>query len=244
MNRIARNPILPALIVGLLYPLSLKGQADAQARRVAEKTIEAMGGMDAWNDHRYLVWDIFGETHYWDKWEGDFRWEADSLIVLMNVQSKDGDAWIDGVKVEDKARLKEILDRAYARWINNSYWLIMPFKLLDPGVHLRHMGVDTSEAGQVSDVVELTFDDVGLTPQNKYHVYVDRQSGMICQWEYYRDRGDAEPSIVSPWNEWKEIDGVWMSTGRGSEGRAVSNLSLPEDLPRSVFIDPAPVRIN
>ena len=234
-----------ALLVSLAaaaIPKSADAQSDPKARQIAEATIEAMGGMDEWNDRRYFVWDIFGESHYWDKWNGDFRWEADSLTVLMNIESKTGDAWIDGSKVDDSAQEKQILDRAYQRWVNNSYWVIMPFKLLDPGVMLDYVGMDTSAAGEVSDVIEMTFENVGLTPQNKYHVYVDRTSGMVCQWEYYRTRDDREPSIVNPWNDWKEYNGVWMSTGRGPERSPVTNVSLPDELPRSVFTDPGPVQ--
>lgn len=244
MTRSFGLSILASLVIGAAYPLPIHGQTDARARQIAENTIEAMGGMDAWNDQRYLVWDIFGETHYWDKWNGDFRWEADSLTVLMNIESRTGDAWINGSKVRDAARTKQIIDRAYARWVNNSYWVIMPFKLLDPGVMLHYVGVDTSAAGQISDVIELTFDNVGLTPQNKYHVYVDRESGMICQWEYYGNSHDPEPSIVNLWNDWKEYNGVWMSTGRGPDRRPVTNLAMPEDLPGSVFTDPGPVSIR
>jgi hypothetical protein len=220
------------------------GQDGDQARQLAESTIEQMGGMDRWNDQQFLVWDIFGETHYWDKWSGDFRWESDSLLVLMNIKSRTGRVWVDGEEVPDGEQKAQILDRAYARWINNSYWVIMPFKLLDPGVNLTYVGMDTSMAGQITDVIELTFDNVGLTPENKYHVYIDRESGMVCQWGYYESREDPEPSIVTPWNEWKDYDGVWMSTGRGSEGRAVSRVSLPENLPRSVFEDPGPVSLD
>lgn len=239
------RPILLSLLlsgmVALTNPPSVLAQTDERAHYIAKKTIEAMGGMDEWNDRRYLVWDIFGETHYWDKWNGDFRWEADSLTVLMNIQSKSGDAWINGDKVDDPERRQEILDRGYARWVNNSYWLIMPYKLLDPGVALRYVGTDTSQAGQVSDVIELTFDNVGITPNNKYHVFVDRKSRMVCQWAYFEDKGNEEPGMVTPWNEWKEYDGIWMSTGRGSERRAVTKLALPDELPRSVFTDPGPV---
>lgn len=219
----------------------LEAQSDEKARRLAEATLDQMGGLKRWNDHRFLVWDIFGESHYWDKWSGDFRWESDSLLVLMNIQTRKGKAFIDGREVSDTVRRMQLVNRAYERWVNNSYWLLMPYKLLDPGVNLRYVGVDTSEAGEVSDVIELTFDNVGLTPNNRFQVFIDKKTGMVCQWAYFRERDDKEPRFILPWNQWKEYDGMWMSTGRGREGSKVTNLSLPENLPRSIFTDPKPV---
>lgn len=227
--------------VVLYTPVKLKAQSDAKARRLAEATIDQMGGLDDWNEHRYLVWDIFGEKHYWDKWSGDFRWESDSLLVLMNIQTKDGRVWIEGDEVVDPQKKKELLDEAYARWVNNSYWLLMPYKLLDPGVNLRYVGVDTSQAGQISDVIEVTFDNVGLTPNNRYRVFIDKKTGMVCQWAYYRNREDKEPGFVRPWTDWKEYNDMWMATGRGDPAHNVTNLALPDKLPKSVFTDPAPV---
>ena len=213
-------------------------QADQKALKIAEATINKMGGMDRWNAQRYLVWDIFGESHYWDKWNGDFRWQDDSLLVIMNVQTMAGDAWIDGKKVTDSAELEALLNSAYSNWVNNSYWVIMPYKLLDEGVIQRYVGVDTSEAGQISDVIELTFDSVGLTPENKYHVFIDRETGMVCQWAYYERFDNEAPNFVRPWDEWKVYNGLWMSTGRGATQRQVTNLSLPEKLPEGIFTDP------
>ncbi len=239
-----RTYLSTAVIAAFVFsatPRLLTAQSDATARRLAQATIDQMGGLKEWNEHRYLVWDIFGESHYWDKWSGDFRWQSDSLLVLMNIQTKKGRAWIEGKEVVDPEKRKALLDRGYERWVNNSYWLVMPYKLLDPGVNLHYVGVDTSKAGQISDVIELTFDNVGLTPNNRFRVFIDKKTGMVCQWAYYRNREDEEPGFILPWDQWKVYDGMWMSTGRGRERSNVTNLALPEKLPRSVFTDPGPV---
>lgn len=226
---------------GCLYARPAAGQSDDRAREIVARSIERMGGMEAWNQKRYMVWQIFGENHYWDKWSGDFRWEMDSVTVLMNLNSKSGGAWIEGSEVREPAAKGQLLDRAYQRWVNNSYWTIMPLKLLDPGVNLRYVGVDTSEAGQASDVIELTFDSVGLTPNNRYRVMIDRTTGMVCQWSYYRQREDETPRFTRPWTDWKEYNGIWMSTGRGEDHGGVISLALPDKIPSSVFTDPKPV---
>ena len=241
VTRTMLSPIVVAALLLLQAPHPLRAQSDAKARRLAEATISQMGGLKEWNEHRYVVWDIFGESHYWDKWNGDFRWQDDSLLVLMNIQAHKGRAWIEGKEVRDAKERKALIDKGYERWVNNSYWLLMPYKLLDPGVNLHYVGVDTSEAGQVSDVIELTFDHVGLTPNNRFRVYIDKKTGMVCQWAYYKNRDDKKPGFILPWNQWKQYDGMWMSTGRGRARSNVTKLYLPKKLPRSVFTDPSPV---
>ncbi|MEZ5331564.1 MAG: hypothetical protein R2991_05830 [Thermoanaerobaculia bacterium] len=48
----------------------------------------------------------------------------------------------------------------------------MPYKLEDPGVTLHYLGERPMLDGRPAEVLELTFEGVGRTPQNKYHVYV------------------------------------------------------------------------
>ncbi|NCQ34498.1 hypothetical protein GW813_05340, partial [bacterium] len=42
---------------------------------------------------------------------------------------------IDGVVAAD-TDLDALSEQAYQRFINDSYWFVMPLKLEDPGVHL------------------------------------------------------------------------------------------------------------
>ena len=231
--------ILPLTFVSVLS-LSSFGQSggddDAdQAIQIAESTISRMGGMEAWNDVRYLAWKNFGEMHYWDKWTGDFRWEEDSLVAVMNINSKEGRYWVDGIEVTDPADLEERLAGVYREWVNNSYWVVMPYKLLDPGVNLAYVGEEMSESGQISDVLEVTFDGVGLTPDNKYLVYVDRESGLVCQWTHFRNRGDLEPNFVRPWENWVDFGGVMLASGRGGRGGDIAYIALPAELPDAIF---------
>lgn len=230
---------LTASVVFVLYGLTLFAQSahqvDPRAKELAEETLEHMGGTEEWRETRYLVWENFGQRHYWDKRTGDFRWERDSLTAILNIHSMEGRYWIDGQEVTDPEELAERLENVYARWVNNSYWFIMPYKLLDPGVNLRYMGEDTTATGQRADVLELTFDNVGLTPYNKYHVYIDKQSGLVSQWTHWRHRDDPEPRFTLPWTEWREYGGVMLSTGRGSDRADIKNVAVPDELPEGIF---------
>ena len=49
------------------------------------------------------------------------------MLVLMNLSSKKGRVWKDGQEVTDSAVLEEALHSAESAWINDSYWVFMPF---------------------------------------------------------------------------------------------------------------------
>lgn len=208
---------------------------EPKAVEIATATLERMGGAEKWDATRYLVWDSFGQRHYWDKWTGDFRWERDSLTVVMNILTMEGRAWINGRAVEAGEELDGRLTDVYGRWVNNMYWLAMPYKLLDPGVNLKYIGEDSTQSGQMADVLELTFENVGLTPNNRYDVYIDKESGLVCQWSHYRNREDEEPLFTRPWTDWKEYNGIMLSTGRGGGRQTVTMLDVPDELPPEIF---------
>ncbi len=78
----------------------------------------------------------------------------------------------------------------------------MPYKLKDSGLTLKHLGEKTDSDGRDCEVLELTFGEVGRTPQNKYHVYLDKASRWVVCWDYWRDRAVDEPRSLGPWNHW------------------------------------------
>ena len=175
----------------------------------------------------------------WDKWTGDIRFEQDDLTVLMNIHSREGRAFAAGVEISDPDTLAARLDQGYRAWINDSYWLVMPYKLKDTGVTLRYRGPGPTEDGRPAEVVELTFKDVGVTPQNKYAVWIDRESRLVTQWAFYRDADDDEPRFTGPWTNWQRHGSILLSDGRGERGH--TGVAVFDELPESVFTSPEPV---
>ncbi len=240
-----------ALVVGLLaggaeaYPPAPGFNAEASDQKavaVADRVMEKLGGYEAWKATRYLAWDFFGRGrfHVWDKHTGNLRYEDEDWTVLMNLHSKEGRAWRDGQEVTDPDSLKRVLHRIEGRWINDSYWMFMPYKLKDTGVTLKYLGEEESSDGAACDVLELTFENVGRTPQNKYHVYVDKKTALVVQWDYYRNAEAPEPRMSTPWSDWKRHGKILLSAVRG-ENRKHDRVAVYESLPNRVFTDPSPV---
>jgi hypothetical protein len=220
---------------------AIAGQSDEKSVAVANEVMEALGGQGAWNATRYLTWSFFGRrTHVWDKFTGDLRYENEDTLVLMNLNTKKGRAWKNGEEVSDPTALEEALDSAEGRWINDSYWVFMPYKLQDPGVTLKYLGKGTTEAGAEADVLELTFDRVGRTPENKYEVFVDAESRLVTQWNYYPKASDPEPRFKLPWLDWTRKGQILLSANRGD--RKHENLAVLEGVLESVFQSPDPVQ--
>jgi hypothetical protein len=238
----ARTLLLAAGIAacGLLrFPADAPAEeSDPPAVALAEATLQAMGGADAWSRLHYLTWNFRGRrTHTWDRWSGDVRIVSGTRLVLMNVNSRSGRAWEGGAEITDDAARREALEQGYAWWVNDSYWLIMPAKLLDPGVILRDRGEASLSDGRAADLITVTFEgDTGLTPRNKYDVWFDARTHLVAQWSYYADADNPEPQFTLPWMGWKRFGEVLIATDHG--GGNDWEIAAPESLPRSLFERP------
>ncbi len=216
--------------------------SDAKAIKIADEVMNAMGGRKNWNNTRHVTWNFFGiRTHIWDKWSGDYRLEADSLLVLMNLNTQKGRAWINGKEVADLPKLAEILKNANSIWINDSYWMFMPYKLKDSGVTLKYKGEGTLETGQPCDILQLTFENVGDTPQNKYLIYVSKAHHLVEQWSYFTNASDAEPRFTTPWNNWRRYGKILLSDDRGK--RKHSHIAVFDHLPAKIYQSPEAIDV-
>jgi hypothetical protein len=214
--------------------------SDSSAIALADQVMSRLGGYKNWDHTRYITWRFFGNRlHVWDKWTGRIRFEQGGLTVLMNVIDKNGRAWQSGVEVTTADSLGTLLESGHRAWINDSYWMFMPYKLKDSGVTLKHVGAGTTTDGVEAEIVELTFSGVGVTPQNKYHVYIGGGSKRVVQWDFFADVADTKPRFQIPWTNWLPHGRIWLSDDRGK--RKHSEIAVFDVLPATVFSDPTPV---
>ena len=173
---------------------------DPKAEEVAHQMMAAMGGEDAWNAAHFVRFDfkvkaggklVVDNEHLWDRKDGRYRLERTTKdgkreVALFSIgpyeQNKEGKAYLDGKQLEGDAARKSLED-AYGSYINDSWWLCMPWKWFATGVNLKYMGTKTRGA-ETDDEVQLTFGHVGLTPGDMYHAYVSQQNHLMTHWEY------------------------------------------------------------
>ncbi len=167
---------------------------------IAKTMMQAMGGQDAWNRAHFVRYDfkvtaggkvVADRAHLWDKQTGRYRIDdktkaGEPRVTLFNIGTQQGEVYVAGKKLEG-AGAAEAMKQGYGTFINDMYWLSMPWKWMDPGVHLKYMG----EKKPGFDVVELTFGKVGLTPGDRYDAFVNKTSHLMEHWEYKLQSGQT-----------------------------------------------------
>ncbi len=242
-----RAPLATVLLVVLASAAS--GQfapaADPKAIELAARAMDAMGGREALNDVHLLRFDFAVErdgevvarfAHWWDRFTGAYRLEGtdrdsgEPFRVLFDIDDRQGRAWIGDRELEGE-ELATRLEQAYGRFINDSYWLLMPWKWLDPGVNASWQG-GRSVDGTTYEVVQLTFgDEVGLTSNDRYWGLVNPASGRMERWEYVLQTETGEPGEGEPtrwaWEGWQETEaGIQLSTEKRRLGDGPAVLIL------------------
>ncbi|MDX5481418.1 MAG: outer membrane lipoprotein-sorting protein [Hymenobacteraceae bacterium] len=230
-------------LIGSPAPVEALADPDPKARKIAQMVMRNMGGEEAWNNTRYLAWTFNNQYQVWDKHQNRFRWEKDSLVAIIDTETKDGKVYVAGQELQNPEERQKLLERAYALWINNSYWLVMPFKLQDPGVNLKYVGEEETMDGATAEVLEMTFEKVGLTPQNKYKLWVDKEQGLITQWAFFRNSADAEPAFTRRWSNYKDYGGIKLASDRSNPQSdfELFHIAAPEAVPDEIFNSPVPV---
>ena len=221
------------------YPAAVgfnANESDAAAIAIAEQVMQAQGGFDNWQHTQYIQWTFFGKrTLLWDKFSGDVRIELSEDLkntIIVNIHTSKGKAEKDGIEVTDEATLNELLHKAKSIWINDSYWLTMPYKLKDSGVTLKYVKQDKVDELEV-DVLQMTFENVGDTPDNKYLIYVDQKSHLVVQWAFFTNFEDEQPRFVTPWADYKLYGNILLSGDRGKF--KLSNIAVLDEVSPDSF---------
>ncbi|MBX7140263.1 MAG: hypothetical protein K1X63_04205 [Chitinophagales bacterium] len=216
------------LFLILLHATVAQAQMKSRAVSIADSVIMVVGGKENWDNTQYLQWTFFGRrTLWWNKWTGDVRIEIPSkkLLLLSNINSKTGKAFRHGIEITQADSVTYFNDRAYKILMNDSYWLAMPFKLRDPGVTLSYLGTAKDSVNNDCYLLQLTFTSVGVTPENKYHIWVDRSTYLVTQWAYFEKFSDDTAAIINPWFDYERYSNILLSGNRGRYEGTLTNIS-------------------
>jgi hypothetical protein len=210
----------------------------ADVERIKTKVITAMGGQKAYDKTRYISWNFFGSRNLiWDKNKGRVRIDnlKENTVMILNINEKTGKVLRKGVEVTNPDSVSKYLEDARKIWINDSYWLVMPFKLSDEGVTAKYLGKSKTEDGKSAEILELTFEKVGVTPNNKYHIFFDDETGLVSQWSHFSNFSDEKPRFTMPWKDYQKYGKIMLSGDRGT--RKLSNIMVFDKLDETIFSD-------
>jgi hypothetical protein len=250
---IGRTIIVAAALA--LPASAARADEDARAVAVGKAAWQALGGDAGWAQARYLRFDfvvdkggkrLVTRAHYWDRFSGRYRVDGEEggkpWRVYLDVKDRSGVAFREGKRVTDESERARLVKDGYEAFINDSYWLLAPYKMFDPGVHLGYAGVEQAPRGETCDVVKLSFGEVGLTPRDVYWQLVDQKSHRVVAWRYVLD-GKSDPPTTFTWTDWQKVGPIWLAATRESPGKPVAirfaNLAV-SPLPDDAALTPPP----
>ncbi len=233
-------------------PVPLTSRADS----VAYRAVQASGGLAAWDALPVLRFEFGVEhegqqriaaRHYWDKLGNRYRveWpggEDSTYVAIFSAWPNSARAFLNGEPLAGEAAA-EAVRTAHRRTINDTYWLLAPLKLFDPGVTRTYVP-DSSDAA--TDVIRLSFDGVGLTPGDEYWLFVDKASGRLARWTFAL-QGNRTPRSFE-WTAYQQLAGpqgpVYLSARKqavGAPGATLTDqLQAPPAPDSTLFTDPQP----
>lgn len=152
-------------------PAAAEAEAEAMARpredMLAARLTLAAGPIEGVAELRFtFVVTVDGEErvrreHVWCPEQSSVRVTAGETTTRVATSGEPGDAQRE----------------AYEQFINDSYWLLVPTKLFDPGVHRAIEGDD----------LRLTFAEVGVTPGDTY--WLETEGDHIVGWRFRLESG-------------------------------------------------------
>ena len=191
-----------SLFVVMLAVVVVPVMSSAQtAADVIEKIWENVGGKSTYENTRYVqfTWEAVRDgksmvtrTHTWDRFTGTVVYEmVDGLgyssTVIYDINNRRGSALVQGRHLQDTPT-RVAIAKAYRNFINDTYWLLVPVKLEDPGVFVTLVG-DSLVGEETTNVLNVAFDpSAGLTPGDQYWLYVT-DTGRIVKWRYLLEGG-------------------------------------------------------
>jgi hypothetical protein len=248
-----------AMLFLFLVSATSGAERDAKADAVGRELLTAMGGEAAFEKARLFQFDFVvvreGKEaarlrHVWDRYTGDYRLTGTNkagapYTVYFNVNTKEGKAFINDRPVEGEER-DALLKTAYGRFINDTYWLLAPWKIFDPGVSLSYDGEKACPEGGTCDVLGLSFDEgTGLTPKDIYWLWITRDGRRMAQWQYVLGGAQEEPTSAL-WKDWKPFAGLSLSLEKEIVTRPAvirfENVSISASRDEGLLTPPGPAR--
>jgi len=213
-----------------VIPAFAQQPATPSADDVARRAIDVLAG-PAWDKARYIAFTFnvvsggkitTSFPQRWDRFTGEYRvsgkdQKGDEFLVIMNTNTKQGRAWKNGAEVTEPSTL----ELGYRRFINDTYWLLMPLKSMDPGVHREYSGERTDSCGHTWDVVKLTWDaSAGMTPGDIYWLWINRDTGVVEEWDTRSGTmAPEEAPVAIIFRDYQRVGGLLLSLRREVKGK-------------------------
>ena len=222
------------------YPAAPGFRAEESEDRgvdLANEVMARQGGYERWKQARYLAWTYYGAYHIWDKKLGIYRQEKDRRVILMSVVKPEGKVFMDGKRILEPTETRELLEQNFIIWRFATDFLVLPFRLKDPGVSLRYGGPGLTMARDTADILEMTYHGTGPTGGGRNQLWISRKDHLVTQWAFYTDSVTTTPAFVRDWLDYRNYNGLLLASQRNSDHDTltVSHITVLDTLPPDLF---------
>ena len=194
---------LPSLLLyGFLYfkynesiPNGISGE---KADALAHKMLAALD-YEAFNNTDYIEWTYQKKRHY--KWQKakqtcDVYWKEYRVSLNLQYPEKNK-AFVHGFNVQGELA-KEIIEKAYNHFKEDSFWLVAPYKVFDEG-SIRKVVIQNDDAALL-----VTYDENHSKEDNTYLWLLDN-SGKPVAFKMWRS-GIPIDGLKASWNGWQTTE--------------------------------------
>jgi hypothetical protein len=200
------------IAISILYSCKEQPSGDTTETEDIETTdlstaerIAANYGIDNWSSISELNF-TFNVSRGESGFSRSFKWNTKTDdVVFMNEN--------DTIEYNRKMKLDSLQMNADMRFVNDSFWLLSPFKLVwDEGTTIsEEEKVMAPISKEILNKLTIVYGvDGGYTPGDAYDFYFT-DDYTIKEWAYRRGNS-VKASTITSWDEMKEVGGMKFNT--------------------------------
>jgi hypothetical protein len=204
-----------AVIISLAIMAGPTARAADKGEQMATDLWKASGG-ENWSKVKEIDFTFAVEQEGKQIFSAQHRWNVAAGTDAVKWKDKQGTDHNVTVELATAPKEGEAKD-AYARWVNDSYWLLAPLKMHDQGVKVEDGGPKDLN-GASCETLKLSFEQVGLTPTDQYVFYLDPQTKLPKAWDYIPQSGQG---MQATWEKFQTFGGLNLSTEHNFNGKTI-----------------------
>ena len=193
-----------------------EGKSGPEAEALADKMLAALN-KPAYDSLTLLKWSFPRGHHFvWNKKDNlvNVRW--DDYEVDLDPETTTGIAKKGGLVMEGE-EMEKAIQKAWALFANDSFWLVAPYKVRDPGTTREIVELESGEKGLM-----VKYASGGVTPGDSYLWVLgdDNRPKAWKMWVKIIPIGGLEFS----WENWHQQGGAWFAPIHQGPGPASVDL--------------------
>lgn len=196
-------------------PQGIQGpEADALAQRML-----AAINHEAWMQTGAVAWDFDGrQQHVWDRKRHLAKVVWGDYEALIDLHKRSGLVREKGELIQGEAA-KALLEKAWAHWANDSFWLNPVSKVMDEGTERRLIALEDGSKGLLVSYLQ-----GGVTPGDSY-LWLLGDDGKPRAWRMWVGMLPIG-GIYTTWEAWaQQATGAWIS---GKHKLAIGTLEIKQ----------------